>query len=252
MQVPGSAGGVQAVDVQAGGVLGGSEASRSIQVTLSAAMSLDGCIDGESRRIVLSGPEDAYAVHAARAEADAILVGAGTVRCDNPRLTVRHADLIRRRLDNGQPAQPLRIILVGQGSLDTSRAVFAEDGQAVVLCPESRCADLNRRLGSAARIAGLATVSSDRILQALAGLGIRSVLVEGGTQVLSLFLHSGHFHRLRLAVAPFFVGEPGAPRLSHSGRFRHDAFNRLVITKTYQLGNVAVLEMVNPQQPQDC
>ncbi len=59
-------------------------------VVLSCAISLDGCLDSTGPdRLVLSGAEDLDRVDAERSAADAILVGAGTIRRDNPRLLVR-------------------------------------------------------------------------------------------------------------------------------------------------------------------
>ena len=70
-------------------------------VVLSCAVSLDGCLDGTGgERLVLSGAADLDRVDAERAAADAILVGAGTIRRDDPRLLVRSAGLA------GRPRRP--------------------------------------------------------------------------------------------------------------------------------------------------
>ena len=77
-------------------------------VVLSCAMSLDGCLDGTGEdRLVLSGQADLDRVDAERAAADAILVGAGTIRRDDPRLLVRSA---RRQAGRQRPraATPAR------------------------------------------------------------------------------------------------------------------------------------------------
>ena len=66
---------------------------------LSCSTSLDGYLDaGTAERLVLSGAEDLARVDAVRASCDAILVGAGTVRADDPRLLVRSSDRVRERL----------------------------------------------------------------------------------------------------------------------------------------------------------
>ena len=78
-------------------------------VLLSVAMSVDGCIDDASDdRLILSNAADLDRVDAERAGADAILVGANTIRRDNPRLLVRSASGWPRRLAAGRPAQPAR------------------------------------------------------------------------------------------------------------------------------------------------
>ena len=66
---------------------------------LSCAVSVDGCLDDASaERLVLSGPEDLDEVDKLRAAADAILVGAGTIRADDPRLLVRDPNRVVRRV----------------------------------------------------------------------------------------------------------------------------------------------------------
>ncbi|MBO0804992.1 MAG: dihydrofolate reductase family protein, partial [Nocardiopsaceae bacterium] len=79
---------------------------------LSCAISANGCLDDASPdRLVLSGPEDLDEVDALRAGADAILVGAGTVRADNPRLLVRSPSRVAAREAAGRPPHPLRVTL---------------------------------------------------------------------------------------------------------------------------------------------
>ena len=74
-------------------------------VWASTAVSLDGYIDDNtSQRLVLSSAEDWDQVRALRAECDAILVGAETIRKDNPALVTRNAELRQKRLAQGQPA----------------------------------------------------------------------------------------------------------------------------------------------------
>ena len=74
---------------------------------LSCAISLDGCLDSAGpSRLVLSGEADLDRVDAERAAADAILVGAGTIRRDDPRLLIRSAQRRAERLARGLPEHP--------------------------------------------------------------------------------------------------------------------------------------------------
>jgi 5-amino-6-(5-phosphoribosylamino)uracil reductase len=160
-------------------------------VLLSAAVSLDGALDDRTgRRLVLSGPEDLDAVDELRAGCDAILVGAGTVRADDPRLLVRSPTRRAAREARGLPPTPIRVVLSHRGDLDPGAAVFAGGPPPLIL-------------GGA-----LAGVLAD-----LAGRGVARLLVEGGASVLTAVLAAGLADELRLAVAPVFVGDPGAPRL---------------------------------------
>jgi len=202
-------------------------------VLLSAAVSLDGALDDRSpRRLVLSGAADLDAVDALRASCDAILVGAGTVRADDPRLLLRSAERRADRERRGLPATPARVVLTRGGELDPAAALF-RDGPAPLVY--SGAPALTRdRLGGRARVrpaAGLAAVLAD-----LAGHGVGRLLVEGGSTVLAGLVGAGLADELRLAVAPLFVGDPGAPRFLGGG-----PSGRARLLGTEVVGDMAVL-----------
>ena len=84
-------------------------------------MSVDGRIDDASpERLMLSGPADLARVDELRASCDAIVVGATTVRRDNPRLLIRDPALRARRLAAARPEHPVRVVLTASGDLDPS------------------------------------------------------------------------------------------------------------------------------------
>lgn len=218
------------------------------RVHLSVCMSLDGHIDTDAgQRLVLSSEEDCRDMHAVRADCDAILVGAGTVRRDQPRLTVRYPDLLAARRERGMPDHPVKVVVTrgGQG-LEPDANFFQQGGPVIVLCTESALPDLRARLSSVAQVVGMEQEGVATILSRLSGLGVRRLMVEGGCQILTQFLAAGAFHRLRVAVAPFMLGRAGAPRLAGPGPFLHGPDNRLRILSTRTLGNIAVIDMENP------
>src|SRR5205807_3184754 len=118
-------------------------------VVVSCAMSVDGLIDDtRPGRLRLSSDEDFERVDAERARADAILVGAGTVRRDDPALLVRSAAARSERTARGLPPSPARVTLTRGGDLDRSRRFFATDEAArLVYCATGAVDALRARLG---------------------------------------------------------------------------------------------------------
>src|SRR4051794_5666034 len=94
-------------------------------VVLSCATSIDGFLDDASpRRLVLSTAADPDRVDEVRASCDAILVGAGTLRADDPRLLVRSARRRGARVERGLPPSPAKVLLTASGEVDPSAAFF--------------------------------------------------------------------------------------------------------------------------------
>jgi len=188
---------------------------------LSCAVSLDGCLDDTSaERLVLSNRADLDRVDAVRASCDAILVGAGTVRADDPRLAVRHPARRAQRVARGRPPTPRTVTLTRHPALDRRATIFAAgEGDPLVYAATAVVAETRQRLGDAATVvdAGdrpeVSWVSAD-----LHGRGVRRLMVEGGQDVLRQFLDAGVADELQLVVAPVFVGDPTAPRLLGPGR----------------------------------
>lgn len=194
-------------------------------VLASVAVSLDGCIDDATPdRLVLSGAEDLDRVDEVRAGVDAILVGAGTVRADDPRLEVRS------RARRARAGTPLKVVLSTGGPLDPAARVF-EGGPVVVYCT-----------GGAAPPAVPAEVVSvsdlPAVLADLAGRGVARLLVEGGTTVHTLFLTAGLVDELHVAVAPVLVGDADAPRFVRAGTFPP---GRMELLEARPVGDVVLL-----------
>jgi 5-amino-6-(5-phosphoribosylamino)uracil reductase len=209
-------------------------------VILSCAVSLDGFIDDDTpRRLMLSGPEDLDRVDELRASCDAILVGAGTVRADNPRLVLRSPARRAARIAAGRPATPLRVALTGSGELDPARALFGTDDEpplVYMLGAAGRAAALAARLGPAATVAAVGDLPA--VLSDLAPRGVERLLVEGGTAVHTAVLAGGLADELRLAVAPLLVGAAGGARFVGPAAFPP---GRLRLLDAGTAGDMAVL-----------
>jgi 5-amino-6-(5-phosphoribosylamino)uracil reductase len=202
-------------------------------IHVSVAVSLDGFIDDRSpERLVLSSPEDLAEMRAARGECDAILAGAETLRRDDPSL---------------RGTKVARVTLTESGTLDPALRFFDGSVRSIVLARSDRAVALRAALGDRAEIIAIDTFDPATIIAALADLGMHSLFVEGGTRVLTAFISSGTFDRLRVAIAPFFVGDAHAPRMVNPATFLNDASRRLILRSTRALGDVAVLEYEHPR-----
>ncbi len=224
-------------------------------VLLSCAMSLDGYLDGTGgERLVLSGAADLDRVDEERAAADAILVGAGTIRRDDPRLLVRSAGRQADRVARGLPPQPAGVTVTASGDLDLAARFFRGGAESA---DPSGPAVAPRRIVYAARpvfaklrdqIGGLAEVvdagDPPRLADLVADLGRRGVgrlMVEGGASLGTQFLAAGLVDELQLAIAPFFVGDPAAPRFAGPGHYPAGPAHPLHLAEARPVGEMVLL-----------
>jgi len=184
-------------------------------VILSCATSADGYLDDATpRRLILSGPADLDRVDEVRAGCDAILVGAGTIRADDPRLAIRDPRRRARRAARGRGEDPARVTLTATGDLDPAARFFAPGAPRLVYCATPALQAARDRLGEAAVLIDAGDpLSLEFLLSDLAERSVLRLLVEGGARVLGAFLAREAADELHLAVAPFFVADPAAPRL---------------------------------------
>ena len=201
-------------------------------------------------------PPTRIAWTACRAGADAILVGAGTVRSDNPRLLVRSPARRAARAARGQPPDPVKVTLTATGNLDPAARFFTDGaGDKLVYCASGAFAVAASRLAGVATVIDAGPARSWRmepraILQDLAGRGVGRLMVEGGAAVLDQFLAAGLADELQLAIAPLFVGDPAAPRFAGPARYPHDAANRMTLAEVRRLGDTVLLRyLLGPPGP---
>ena len=173
--------------------------------------SMDGHIataSGDSYYV--TGPANVRHLHRLRALCSAVVVGAGTVASDDPRLTVRHIEG-----DN-----PVRVVLDPNARLDPRRKVFT-DGAARTLVVYAQ--DVSAPPPGAAEVLHVPLFGGrlrlDVLLHELRARGLNSVLVEGGGATVSSFLEAGLLDRLHLAIAPLITGD-GRPGLNLAARDR--------------------------------
>lgn len=215
-------------------------------VLLSCAMSVDGYIDDDRpRRLLLSNEEDFDRVDALRADSDAILVGATTLRRDNPRLVVRSATRRAMRTARGLSPHPVKVTVTASGDLDRDLSFWHHGGSRLVYCPDRVVGILTDRLNGLAEVVGLGTaVDVHALLRDLGARGVRRLMIEGGERIHTQFLAAGMVDEIQLAVAPFFVGDPTSPRLVGPGSFIYDSGNRMNLSDVRAIGDIALLRYV--------
>ena len=197
--------------------------SRRPLVTLKAAATLDGYIaDHVARRrrapVWITGEPARRAAHQLRSAHDAVLVGAGTVLADDPRLTVR---LPARP---GGRSQPLRVVLDGRLRTPASAQVLGQGPPTLIVTAEgARGLRTRARALAAAGAEVLALparggrVSLRRVLAALAERDVQSLLVEGGAVVHGAFVDARLVDRVALFLAPRLLGA-GVPIAAGAGK----------------------------------
>lgn len=162
------------------------------------AQSLDGRIatpGGRSHWI--SGDADIAHTHRLRALSDAVVIGAGTIRADNPQLTTRHVE----------GPSPVRVVIDTDRRLHDGYRVFRDGPETLLICASDRRS--SERLG-AARVLGLprhgAGLDPRSVIDALGAHGLRRIFVEGGGVTVSRFLAAGALDRLHVTVARLLLG----------------------------------------------
>lgn len=171
-----------------------------MRVTLSYATTADHCLDDcSSQRLMISTPEDWEAVLRLRAGHDAILIGAETLRRDNPALSLRSEELREQRRAAGLRPDPAKVVVTRSGALPPAARFFTEgDAERYVIAPRP----LPELDGLATVIVCDGKVSAAGIVTELEKRGVERLLVEGGAEILRMFLDGGMADTVRCAVNP--------------------------------------------------
>jgi 5-amino-6-(5-phosphoribosylamino)uracil reductase len=207
-------------------------------------MSIDGYLGSAApRRLELSNDADFDRVDAVRASCDAILVGAATVRNDNPRLLVRSKTRRDERTARGLPPSPMKVTVTERVELDPCTDFFTTGhAEKLVYCTTPRVRDARARLAGVATVVdGGQPVEMRRISEDLGARGVQRLMVEGGGKVHTQFLTDNLVDELQLVVAPFFVGDSRAPRFVSDGRFPWNPDRRARLAEVRQIGDVVLL-----------
>ena len=172
--------------------------SDSMLVVGQLGQTLDGriaTVTGHSKYI--NGPAGLAHLHRLRAVVDAVVVGVGTAIADNPQLTVR---LVTGR-------HPARVVIDPQSRLQRDALVWADDGtRRIVVVADQVKANTPSSVEVLSIPSNNGKLDPVNILKALAGVGLKRILIEGGADTVSRFMHAGCLDRLHVIVAPIIMG----------------------------------------------
>ena len=214
-------------------------------VVAKVALSLDGRVaaaDGSSRWI--TGDEARAGAHELRADAQAVVVGAGTALADRPALTVRGV--------SDPPARaPMRVLLDGRGRVDTDGPLFdpALGPTLVITTDRARAGAVDAWRAAGAKVEVVVPgadgrgVDLDAAFAVLGREGVLQALVEGGGTLLGSIIEGGHAQRLVAFVAPVLLGTDGVPGFAYAGPRSIDAAERFDLVDVARVGADVRLEL---------
>lgn len=202
-------------------------------VTVKLALTLDGRLaapDGSSRWI--TGPLARERVHARRIEADAVMVGAGTVLADDPSLTARDVDA---------PRQPARVIVDSSGRVPPAAHVFAPGADVIVATTDDAPHERQvawKEAGAEVLVLprGDAGVDERSLVTALSDRGWLEIYCEGGAALATRFIATGVADRLELYYGAVITGR-GGPDLGTIGITDLDSAPRFRLQAAEALGD---------------
>jgi 2,5-diamino-6-(ribosylamino)-4(3H)-pyrimidinone 5'-phosphate reductase len=217
-------------------------------VLINVAVTVDGKIDTRERRgAAISSEADRERVDRLRASVDGVVVGGRTLHDEDPRLTVRSEALRKERIARGEPEQPARIGITSRLALQPeARFLNGPPARVILFVPIGCGQELPPTNGVEVYEVGRGRVDLSEALGALARLGLRRVLVEGGGTLNFELLRLGLVDEVQLYLAPFVFGGATAPTLADGEGLSRDVAVRLrkPEVQTWPDGGVVLRYMV--------
>lgn len=215
-------------------------------VFVNLAMSADGKLSTvERRQVKISGKNDFSRVDYIKADADAVMVGVGTVIADDPSLTVKSPEYKSMRVKNGFDENPLRIVIDSTGRTpENSEILHKGEGQRVIAVSNKASQEKIEALNEYADIfvGGDDKVDLNSLMEALYDNGIRKVMVEGGgTLIWSLFKDS-LVDEIYTCIGNIIIGGENAPTpVDGEGFFKEDEFPKLQLIDVEKMDDGVLL-----------
>ena len=196
-------------------------ASDGMMVIGQIGQTIDGRIATETGHSkYINGPAGLTHLHRLRAVVEAVVVGVGTAIADDPLLTIRLAHFTH---------QPARVVIDPNHRLHANPKIFNQDGaRRIVLTKAGKTYPTLPGVEVIYLPAPQGNISPASILQGLYAAGLKRILIEGGADTVSRFLHAGCLDRLHVIVAPIIMGS-GRPGFTLPAIQTMDQAQRLVV-----------------------
>ena len=236
------------------------ETSYRPRIVANLAMSADGKIDSAYREgRGLGSRLDRDRVDELRAEADAVVVGAATIRAEDPPMGVRDPGRRHQRLGEGRPAHPIPVVLSRTADIPLNARFLGGDAPQKILAVP---ADLDpfatapyEALAASGGVrvlrAGAGTVDLHALVAALHEDGARLIVVEGGGDVVAAFLAVGLLDELRLTLVPALLGGRDAPTPVEGEGWAFADRRRLTLLESERVGDELYLRYEVNLRPDD-
>lgn len=205
---------------------------------LNSAMTLDGKIATKTGSSEISGHEDLVRVHELRMEVDAIMVGINTVLADDPRLTVHK--IPSKKQDN-----PLRIVVDSRAKTPLNFRILNQDAKTLVAVTESADPEKVNQLKKLVDVVvcGEKRVDLKKLMKHLYEMGIKTLMLEGGSTLNYSMLCEGLVDEVRVCIAPMIAGGKYAKTLADGDGFDEMKDSvKLEFKKSYILGEDLIVE----------
>jgi 2,5-diamino-6-(ribosylamino)-4(3H)-pyrimidinone 5'-phosphate reductase len=207
-------------------------------VILNAAMTLDGKIATKIGSSEISGKKDLIRVHKLRKEMDAIMVGINTLLADDPRLTVH-------KIESKKEDNPVRIVLDSKARTPLDFRILNSDAPTIIATTENCNSEKIEALEKKATVlkCGKDRVNLKLLMKELSGMGIKTLMLEGGSTLNYSMFENGLVDEVRVCVAPMIVGGEHAKTLVDGEGIDNmgDAI-KLKFKKSYFLDEDLILE----------
>lgn len=193
-------------------------------VFINVAMTADGKIDTAARKgAAISSPRDRERVDKLRAGSDAVLVGGRTLLDEDPKLTVKSEALRAERIARGLTPNPIKVGIVSEANIPIHSNFLREGPARVVIFTTNRTSndilDPLRSLGTEVFVDMGGRVDLTQMMNTLAELGVKHLMVEGGATLNFELLRLGLVDEVNTFVAPMIFGGESAPTLAAGAGF---------------------------------